>query len=217
MRTFVSHKAAKGIVFFVLLVSLLAMAAVPGAPATAKAPYNGGKVIFFVSDGMRQDLAKTFADQGSMPTVKKLFDRGVFAADNGLLTQAPVNTGAGWHSLASGAWSAVTGSTNNTFHVSGQPFANRTGSFDTGALKVETLAQSTERGGKKVAQIEWAGGRNALINGPTVDYRSFFGPRCDHQLCCLIRSGELRSRVWPPVRSPGRLRRAAALPWCAAG
>ena len=44
-------------------------------------------------------------------------------------------------------------------------------------LQAETLAQAAERGGKKVAQIEWAGGRVGVINGPTVDYRGFFSGR----------------------------------------
>ena len=44
-------------------------------------------------------------------------------------------------------------------------------------VQAETLAQAAERGGKKVAQIEWAGGRVGVINGPTVDYISFFSGR----------------------------------------
>src|SRR5215211_4221587 len=43
--------------------------------------------------------------------------KGASATGNGLLTQAPPNTGAGWYSLATGAWPGVTGSTNNTGHV----------------------------------------------------------------------------------------------------
>ena len=49
--------------------------------------------------------------------------------------------------------------------------------FDPGVLQAETIAQSAERGGKKVIQLEWAGGRNGAINGPTVDFRSFFSGR----------------------------------------
>ena len=71
----------------------------------------------------------------------------------------------------------VAGSTNNTFHVNGQPFANRTAAFDAGVLQAETLAQSAERGGLKVAQIEWAGGRGGEIQGPTVDFRTFLSGR----------------------------------------
>jgi hypothetical protein len=101
-----------------------------------------------------------------------------------LKTQAPPNTGAGWFTLATGAWPAVHGSTNNTFHVNGQPFFGtgtvpppRTAAFDLGVQQAETLAQAAERGGKKVAQIEWAGGRSGAIDGPTVDFRAFVSGR----------------------------------------
>lgn len=134
-------------------------------------------VIFFASDGMRQDLVESFAGQGMMPAMKKLLNSGARAADGGLLTQAPTNTGAGWYSLSTGAWSGVHGSTNNTFAINGAAFGNRTGSFDSGVLQAESLAQAAERGGKKVVQIEWAGGRNGLINGPTLDFHSFFSGR----------------------------------------
>ena len=40
-------------------------------------------------------------------------------------------------------------------------------------LQAETLAQAAERDGQKVAQIEWAGGRSGVINGPTLDFRNF--------------------------------------------
>ncbi len=135
------------------------------------------RVLFFASDGLRQDLIETYAQQGSTPGFRELLRKGVKAADNGLLTQAPPNTGAGWFTLATGAWPAVTGSTNNTFHINGQPFGNRTSAFDAGVLQAETIAQSAERGGLKVAQIEWAGGRGGAIQGPTLDFRSFLSGR----------------------------------------
>ena len=139
----------------------------------------GGKdsVIFFAADGLRQDLVESYAANGAMPTMAKLLRSGAKAAGGGLLTQAPPNTGAGWYSLATGAWPGVHGSTNNTFHVNGQAFGNSTSSFATGILQAETLAQAAERGGKKVAQIEWAGGRVGVIDGPTVDFRGFFSGR----------------------------------------
>ncbi len=55
--------------------------------------------------------------------------------------------------------------------------SSRVAAFDSGVVQAETLAQAAERGGKKVAQIEWAGGRVGVINGPTVDYISFFSGR----------------------------------------
>src|SRR3954453_16521013 len=136
---------------------------------------NGRKLLFFASDGMRQDAVEQFADEGDTPGFRDLLKHGAYASDHGLLTQAPPNTGAGWFTLATGAWPAVHGSTNNTFHINGQPFTNSTSAFPGSGsiLQAETLAQSAERGGKKVAQIEWAGGRSPAINGPTLDFRNF--------------------------------------------
>src|SRR5512133_2706448 len=84
------------------------------------------KVIFFAADGMRQDILSDYISKGQIKASKGLMQRASSAQDDGLLTQAPPNTGAGWYTLATGAWPGVTGSTNNTFHVNGQPFTNRT-------------------------------------------------------------------------------------------
>ncbi|HSO03683.1 MAG TPA: alkaline phosphatase family protein, partial [Candidatus Limnocylindrales bacterium] len=148
-------------------------AASPGVPSAS----SGGGTVFFAADGLRQDLVAQYAAAGDVPTMASFLRKGTSAAGTGLLTQAPPNTGAGWYSLATGASPGVTGSTNNTFHINGAPFANRTAAFDSGVLQAETIAQSAERGGLKVAQVEWAGGRNGVINGPTIDFRAFFSGR----------------------------------------
>ncbi|MEP7133690.1 MAG: 5'-nucleotidase C-terminal domain-containing protein [Chloroflexota bacterium] len=160
-----------------MLISPVGVFAAPFQSSSTDNDSKNEKVIFFVSDGMRQDLAETYANRGLMPNIEELLHDGAKAGNDGLLTQAPTNTGAGWYSLSTGAWSGVHGSTNNTFAINGAAFSNRTGSFDTGVLQAESLAQAAERGGKKVAQIEWAGGRNGLINGPTIDFHSFFSGR----------------------------------------
>jgi hypothetical protein len=152
-------------------------AATPQGGGAARAAAQSEKFVFFASDGLRQDLVAKYAQQGLMPTMGTFLKKGASAANNGLLTQAPPNTGAGWYSLATGAWPAVHGSTNNTFHINGQPFANRTAAFDPNVLQAESIAQSAERAGLKVAQVEWAGGRNATIDGPTIDFQSFFSGR----------------------------------------
>lgn len=145
-----------------------------GPPGDGRGSDN---LIFFASDGLRQDLVEDWASHRYMPAMNALLRNGIEAAGDGLLTQAPPNTGAGWYSLATGAWPGVTGSTNNTFHIVGQPFTNRTAATDAGVVQAETLAQAAERGGKKVAQIEWVGGRNSTITGPTVDYMTFHSGR----------------------------------------
>ena len=126
---------------------------------------------------MRQDQVEKYAAQGLMPTMASFLKHGASATGEGLLTEAPPNTGAGWYSLATGAWPGVHGSTNNTFHINGSTFANSTSAFAPGILKAESIAQSAERGGLKVAQVEWAGGANATIQGPTIDFQSFFSGR----------------------------------------
>ena len=154
---------------------LTSAASSAGQSAAAK---QTDKAVFFAADGLRQDIvAKYAAQKGVVPTMAEFLKKGTFASGNGLLTEAPPNTGAGWYSLATGAWPGVHGSTNNTFHRNGQPFANRTAAFDAGVLQAESIAQSAERGGLKVAQVEWAGGRNATIDGPTIDFRTFHSGR----------------------------------------
>ena len=179
------------------IAAIVAAAAIPLVGAEAhRAPAQGSdKLLLFAADGLRQDAVEKYAGQGAVPGFRELLRHGAQASGNGLLTQAPPNTGAGWFTLATGAWPGVTGSTNNTFHINGQPFANRTAAFDAGVLQAETLAQAAERGGKKVAQIEWAGGRSAAIDGPTLDFRNFrSGPRRGDQ---LHRAGRHRRRSPP--------------------
>ena len=163
-----------------------------------------------------------FADDGDTPGFRELLRKGTYASDNGLLTQAPPNTGAGWFTLATGAWPGVHGSTNNTFHINGalsatggtQTFSpSRTAAFDNGVLQAETLAQSAERAGKRVAQIEWAGGRGGAINGPTLDFRNFRSGRGVATNYIAPEDSPTFTRVVrAPVRPPGRVRRQQPVP-----
>ena len=184
-----AHVRVRPTVLLIVGVLLLGLLAVPatGAPlhgsasgvahGAGKSEAPTDKAVFFASDGLRQDLVQKYAGQGVMPTMADFLKKGASATGGGLLTQAPPNTGAGWYTLATGAWPGVHGSTNNTFHINGQPFGNSTSSFAPNVLQVESIAQSAERDGLKVAQVEWAGGRNASIQGPTIDFRSFLSGR----------------------------------------
>lgn len=168
---------ALAVVTAVALFAGLVAAPVGAAPPQATVKPSAERAVFFASDGLRQDLVAKYAAQGLMPTMARFLKTGTSASGNGLLTQAPPNTGAGWYTLATGAWPGITGSTNNTFHINGAPQNTRTAAFDPDVLQVETIAQSAERGGLKVAQVEWAGGRNASIQGPTIDFQSFLSGR----------------------------------------
>ena len=185
MKFYTHRRWPYTIVVITILIAMIGSGAAPlagnlagsSAAVSAAASPTVDSLVFFAADGMRQDLVQDYAAQGIMPTLAGMIQTGVQAGGGGLLTQAPPNTGAGWYSLATGTWPGVHGSTNNTFAKNGAPFANRTASFDAGVVQAETIAQSAERGGMRVAQIEWAGGRNGVTLGPTVDYRGFFSGR----------------------------------------
>jgi len=179
-----SKIAVLAIVTCLALVASIVVA--PAAGATGDRGHGGGghgnsaeKVLMFAADGMRQDKIEQYVKESrySFTGFAELLRSGAKARDDGMLTQAPPNTGAGWYTMATGAWPGVAGSTNNTFHKNGDAFTNRTAAFDPNVLQAETIAQSAERGGKKVIQLEWAGGRNGTINGPTLDYRTTLSGR----------------------------------------
>ena len=180
---------SKPVRFTLLLVIAALLAVSIGGPASAAPPpgkggNTPGKAVFFAADGMRQDIVERYAAAGVMPTMAGFLKGGTKASGNGLLTQAPPNTGAGWYTLATGAWPGVHGSTNNTFHKNGDAFGTaRTAAFDPGVLQAESIAQSAERAGLKVAQVEWAGGQNAAIQGPDDRLPELLlRPRCRDQL-----------------------------------
>jgi hypothetical protein len=158
------------------LVVVLGAGGSASALGAATAKPSASKVLFFASDGMRPDLMESYASAGVMPTYKALMDAGVRGA-NGLLQAFPPNTGVGWYTLMTGTWPSEHGSTNNTFHRTGDAFANSTSFSGAGVLQADTLAAAAERAGKKVAQVDWVGGRQSGIAGPTVDFANFFSTR----------------------------------------
>jgi 2',3'-cyclic-nucleotide 2'-phosphodiesterase (5'-nucleotidase family) len=146
------------------------------AAAKPKPPPKADRAVMFASDGMRPDLMERYAGQGQMPTYQALMDSGLRGA-NGMVQAFPPNTGVGWYTMATGTYPSEHGSTNNTYFRSGDAFNNRTSFSTPGTLQADTLAASAERAGKKVAQIEWVGGANSGIAGPTVDFTNFFSTR----------------------------------------
>ena len=158
------------------LLLTLAPSAAAAPPASSSPIGSADRVVMFASDGMRPDFVDRFAAEGVMPTYQALMDAGA-TGDNGMLQAFPPNTGVGWYTLATGAYPAEHGSTNNTFFRAGDTFSNRTSFSGAGVLQADTIANAAERAGKKVAQIDWVAGVAAGIQGPTVDFTSFFTNR----------------------------------------
>jgi 2',3'-cyclic-nucleotide 2'-phosphodiesterase (5'-nucleotidase family) len=167
--------------FWLACLAVLALVLVtmmgPGRAGPAKThAASNPRVLLFSSDGMRPDLMQQYAADGVMPTYASLMATGVKGA-NGMLQSFPPNTGVGWYTMATGTYPSEHGSTNNTFHRTGDTFSNRTSFSGAGVLQADTLANAAERAGKKVAQVDWVGGRSANIDGPTVDFANFFSTR----------------------------------------
>jgi len=175
MRKTAIHIAAAG-----ALAVLVATIGTAGAVANSKPAVKRSteKVILYASDGMRPDLMEAYAAVGLMPTFAELIANGV-RGDNGLKQAFPPNTGVGWASLATGAWPSTHGSTNNTFFRSGDSSFNNSTSGFASILQADTIAQAAERAGKTVVSLEWVGARSYVpaLQGPVVDFRSFFSNR----------------------------------------
>jgi predicted AlkP superfamily phosphohydrolase/phosphomutase len=153
---------------------LLTLGAGAARAAADRPPID--RVVLFSSDGMRPDLMEAYARTGAMPTYAALMRVGS-TGKAGMVQAFPPNSGVGWFTMATGAFPSGHGSTNDVFHIAGDPFTESTAFTATGVLLADTLANAAERAGKKVAQIEWVGGRAANIAGPTVDFASFFSTR----------------------------------------
>jgi 2',3'-cyclic-nucleotide 2'-phosphodiesterase (5'-nucleotidase family) len=156
--------------------SQVAAAGTRVSTASPAAPPKADRAVVFASDGMRPDLMERYAAQGQMPTYAAMMARGV-QGSNGMVQAFPPNTGVGWYTMATGTYPSEHGSTNNTYFRSGDSFNNRTSFSQGGTLQADTLAASAERAGKKVAQVDWVGGANSGITGPTVDFVNFFSTR----------------------------------------
>ncbi len=149
----------------------------PSSAAPAGGPPYAPKELFFVSDGMRPDLAEKYAQAGDMPNYAKIFNSGV-TGDNGMVPQFPPNTGAGWSSITTGAWSGTHGGLNNTFHIDSNAITTSTTGFAATTLQAETYGEVAEKSGKKVAIMEWTGTLpGTKLKGPVVDYRNFYSSR----------------------------------------
>ena len=183
-------------------------------PAAAAKPIQ--PVLLFVADGMRQDIVARYAsEKKGVPTLganaegRRVGDRQRYA-----------HASAAEHrlGLVHDRDRRVAGCARfDEQHVPRQRPALR--ELDERARRRPTCCRpsrsprSAERAGKKVAQIEYAGGRAAAINGPTVDFRSFLSgrgvvtnyisPTDDPPFTCSVRF---------PVRPPGRLLEPASVP-----
>lgn len=232
--------ARRLLAFVVLLGMLLGLLAAGrvAPPVEAVEDPATSSAIFFGSDGLRQDIVERYVsdDASEFASFADMLQNGVHS-EGGMISAAPPNTGAGWNTMASGAWVSETGTTNNTFHRNGSAFDSRTSALGSDVLLTETITQAWEKAGKRVAAIEWPGARDAPINGPVVDFRRFlsgrgvttnyidpaplddagfiaaFGLQFDSNLDHAGLDNKARDGLWKPDQSYSARRDARAMGW----
>lgn len=149
---------------------------VGSGPTPQPVPPNTQPGLFFVADGMRQDLVERYAAEGALPVMAAMLRDGVHGRD-GVVPPLPANTGAGWTTLATGAWSGKTGAINNVLHMPGDPVNVGRPGFGADLVEVETIVQAAERQGLRTLTFGWASALPATCAGPVVSYWRFFAAR----------------------------------------
>lgn len=110
------------------------------------------KIIFLGLDAAMPDLVKKFVNEGNMPNIGKLIERGIFSR---LETVFPPLTAAAWTAIVSGAGSGTNGVPSLMVKHPGEELDYWHTSFDRNEVTCETLWDVAKRQGKKTALINW--------------------------------------------------------------
>lgn len=105
-----------------------------------------GKAIIIGLDSAVPWLIKKFADEGTLPNLKKLIDEGVFGEG---LCSFPSLTGTNWTSIVTGAWPGTLGVAHMWTHYPGEPLNRVRSSFLSTTASAEPLWKTGEKIGKK--------------------------------------------------------------------
>jgi len=169
----------KRVLAVMVAAALLALVVAPAMCGGVAAGSGGGPhhpVLVFVSDGMRQDLARQFVDEGGLPHLRQAFLQGA-TTPNGMTPAVPPNSAVGWSTLLTGAGAGTTGITNNVYHVTSEDFAwwEMTGDgFDPSNRQAQDIVSAAEAAGLGVAVLGWVGYApywgDPAAAGPVLDY-----------------------------------------------
>ena len=110
------------------------------------------KIIFLGLDAAMPDLVKKFVNEGNMPNIGKLIERGIFSR---LETVFPPLTAAAWTAIVSGAGSGTNGVPSLMVKHPGEELDHWHTSFDRNEVTCETRWDVAKRQGKKTALINW--------------------------------------------------------------
>jgi predicted AlkP superfamily phosphohydrolase/phosphomutase len=97
-------------------------------------------------DSIVPNFVKKFADEGTLPNIKKLIDEGVFG--EGFCTY-PSLTGTNWTSIVCGTWPGTQGTSHMWTHFQGESLDIVHSSFLSTSSRSESLWETGEKIGKK--------------------------------------------------------------------
>jgi len=112
-------------------------------------------VLILSLDGARDDWVDGYVQDGTMPNLAALAERGVRAES--AQTIDPSLTAAAHMSIATGAYPGATGQVSNKFHLSKNAFYWYTSGFDEPEMRVEALWQVAKRQGLTTSTLFWPG------------------------------------------------------------
>ena len=114
------------------------------------------KIIVLGIDGMDPRLTRKYVDQGYLPNIKKLIERGSSRQDLVLLGGHPTVTPSMWTTLATGAYSTVHGITD-FYRQNPENLDQMDYNLDSKLCKAEQLWNVFAKAGKKTLVWHWPG------------------------------------------------------------
>ena len=113
------------------------------------------KILCLGIDGMDPRLTRKFVDEGKMPNVKKLIERGACRHDLAMVGAMPTVTPPMWTTLATGAYPGTHGIT--CFYRASEDLDRIAYNFDSRLCKAEQLWNVFAEAGKKTLVWHWPG------------------------------------------------------------
>ncbi|MDQ7800552.1 MAG: alkaline phosphatase family protein [Armatimonadota bacterium] len=162
------------------------------------------KLLVLGLDAALPDLLRRFSEEGAIPHLRSLMDRGVFSR---AITTFPPLTAAAWSAIVTGAATGSTGVPSLMVHFPGEPLDRWHTSFDRRVQLAETLWEAGLRAGRVPALINWPvtwplglerGVQVAAALNPP--FRFFYMPLFD-----IASSSFFATRRYPCNQVPGRM------------
>ena len=116
-------------------------------------PSEVNKVMIIGWDGAVGKRVIHWAEQGKLPALQSLMDRGIYAAH--CLPPHPTITPPNWTCIATGAWTGTHGITCFNVHNPGDPLLEVHQAFDARDSQAEFLWDAAARAGKRSIILNW--------------------------------------------------------------